>query len=216
MAMKISDRRYLQSVLIIWLILFISIFAYFLLAADEIHRTNPLLLAFGFFILTVVAAIADLVLFAIPLRIILNLVIKERRLSHKPETFFLSLTMLLFILLAILMLFFRSEVQREQAKLAPPQGINTLPGFAEAMPAPLGLGLLEYDGHEYYIWIGEWSAFPDSPSGPSCYLFDHNGNLLDWQPDSGDGGPVDKFRKNAKSKKEISLREAMDKINESK
>ncbi len=64
-------------------------------------------------------------------------------------------------------------------------------------------------GREYLVWFGEKSGPIDIPSGPSCYLFDADGKLLDWQLETGDGGRVEKFLQSSTKVRELTVEEAV-------
>jgi hypothetical protein len=51
----------------------------------------------------------------------------------------------------------------------------------------------------YDVCIGPTMAFPALPSGPSCYVFDDQGQLFDWTPNVGEGHPVDEFHNLARN-----------------
>ncbi|MCA8996950.1 MAG: hypothetical protein KDA80_08190 [Planctomycetaceae bacterium] len=102
------------------------------------------------------------------------------------------------------------EVCRERRALAPPSGVDTLAQFAKSMPKPRHLALVENNGTTAFVWIGETSGPFDQPSGPSCYLFDTSGKLLAWQPDTGEGGPLDSWAIAGHSAKEMTLSEAIE------
>jgi hypothetical protein len=82
---------------------------------------------------------------------------------------------------------FGSFVRGEQNRLAPPEGVDTLDDFAESMPAPTKLAIVEESSTTYVVWIGEYATTWLLPSGPSCYVFDDAGDLLDWDWITGDG-----------------------------
>lgn len=96
----------------------------------------------------------------------------------------------------------------EKKRLRPPEGVATLAGFADAMPPPTRLAIIEDDGTQYVIWIGDiahWSL----PSGPACYVFDRSGKLVEWDTETGDGQSTTRFLRRAWDAKELSVEEAI-------
>lgn len=193
-----------------WL-LTVSVLGWLLLSAglliptfrDEIqNETNIFLILFACGMLAAISAVLTVVLITIPLRIAMNLAIKRHRRTRLMET----ITLLFCFILAIAYPF---EVVRERRKLAPPKDVTTLVAFADQMPPPRGLALIRHDGNEYIAWRGELSGPVDLPSGAACYLFDTNGNLFKWQPETGDGGPVDDILKSSEALRTLTLQEAV-------
>ncbi|MFO1019083.1 MAG: hypothetical protein U0903_00060 [Planctomycetales bacterium] len=80
----------------------------------------------------------------------------------------------------------------EIAKLTPPSQDITLQQFVAKMPPPKRLAIVQHGGALKIVWIGE-TALIAIPSGPSCYVFDSHGKLLDWAWETGEGGPIDAF-----------------------
>jgi len=78
---------------------------------------------------------------------------------------------------------------RALAALAPPEGVDTLAEFSRTMPPPRHLADIGEPGHSRLVWIGE-TALIALPSGPSTYVFDENGKLIDWSPTTGDGESI--------------------------
>lgn len=153
-------------------------------------------------ILAAASAILTVALITIPLRIAMNLAIKRHRRTRLMET----ITLLFYFILAIAYPF---EVVRERRKLAPPKNVTTLVAFADQMPPPRGLALIRHHGSEYIAWRGEISGPVDLPSGAAYYLFDTNGNLFKWQPETGDGGPVDDILKSSEAMQTLTFQEAV-------
>jgi len=135
-------------------------------------------------------------------RIAMNVILKDRRCSHRSETAVLTLLLALIVAYVV-------EVRRERLGLAPPQGVATLSAFADAMPPPQTLDLVHHDGHAYIAWTGDLSGPFDLPSGPSCYIFNDDGDLVDWQPETGDGGPVEDFLRSSVKQQQLTLDEAL-------
>jgi hypothetical protein len=82
---------------------------------------------------------------------------------------------------------------RQYEKRVPPPDAKSLQEFAERMPPPVHLTMLNDEGRPTVIWVGEKTSFPAIPSGPSCYQFDESGNLIDWCSDTGEGHRLDRF-----------------------
>jgi hypothetical protein len=148
------------------------------------------------------AAIVNGIIVAIPLRIVLNLVLSDRRRTHRTETI---------VLICLLLVFFGYfwEVGREHRSLAPPRGVATLAQFADVMSAPQSLQLVRYGDRNYIVWTGERTGPFDIPSGPSCYIFDDNGELVDWTSETGEDGSVDKFVRSSEKQPELTVEEAL-------
>lgn len=192
-----ADRRFLQAIFLAWLVVYTVLVLRFL-RTEVSGGAKAYLVGFGIVFLGVVAALLTSVAVAIPLRIVLNLTIRHRRRSHRTETILLATVL-------ILVIGYELEVQRERNRLEPPQGVTRLSDFAKAMSPPHRLELMRKDGSEYVVWFGELSGPIDIPSGHSCYLFDRNGDLLKWQPETGDGGPVDEFLRSSSNAGEITI-----------
>jgi hypothetical protein len=199
--MRPADRRFIAVVVAAWLLAYGAIIAFVLRIGLPAHA-DASLLAFGFIYVGLAAAVLAVVLVAIPLRIVLNLALKDRRRSHRTETIALCVAL-------VAVIGYPLEIRRERNRLAPPSGVNQLSDFAEAAPPPRRLELVRHDGDKYLVWFGALSGPLDVPSGPSCYLFDQKGRLIDWQPDTGDGGPVESFLSSSSRTGEISLMEAL-------
>ena len=199
--MCLADRRLITVIIAAWVVVYSALIATIRRSALPAHA-DWWLLAYGFVFVGVVAAMLTVVLVAIPLRIVLNLTLKDRRRSHRSETMALSV-----VLAAVIG--YPLEVQRERNRLAPPRGVHQFSDFASAGRRPRRIELVRHDGGEYLVWFGALSGPIDVPSGPSCYLFDKNGELLDWQPETGDGGPVERFLSSSSRAGEIGLEEAL-------
>lgn len=197
----LADRRFIAVTVAAWLVAWAAIIVTILRSGLPADADRPIL-AFGIVFVGLVAAVLTVVFVAIPLRIVLNVALKERRRSHRTETVVLAAVL-------ALLLGYTLEVRRERNQLAPPRGIERLSEFAKIAPPPRWLGLVRHDGNDYVSWYGEHSGPFDVPSGPSCYLFDNNGKLIDWQPETGDGGPVESFLQSSSRAGEISLEDAL-------
>ena len=99
----------------------------------------------------------------------------------------------------------------ERRRLSPPPAVNTLAEFADAMPSPRRLVIVEEAGEKRVVWIGEsghWSL----PSGPACYVFDGFGRLVEWNSETGDGQPTTRFLQPAWNAKQLTVKEAIESI----
>lgn len=200
--MTTADRRYALAVGIAWLLICIAITLRVLsddrrtgLSSWELALALVVVVALGGAVLTTFAV-------AIPLRIIVNLALKQRRRSHRSETIALAVVWILFF-----GYFF--ETRREKNRLAPPSGIQTLSEFARVMPPPRGLSVVQSEDTEYIAWSGEYSGPLDLPSGPSCYLFNRQGDLVEWEPVTGEGTHVDEILSRQSKSESISLIQAL-------
>ncbi len=91
--------------------------------------------------------------------------------------------------------------------LTPPKTATTLSEFADCMPAPQNLFVL----NDKVVWFGEYnSGLFNVPSGPSCYVFDSKGSLIDWGPETGDGEAITRFLKPAGQEKPITEQQAIE------
>jgi hypothetical protein len=106
-----------------------------------------------------------------------------------------------------------NEVDKERRQLAPPVGVTDLSDFAEAMPPPSRWELVRHDGDEYVAWFGHLSGPFEVPSGRSYYLFDRQGKLVDWKPETGEGDSVDTFLKESSALGAITLDDALGRAN---
>lgn len=101
-----------------------------------------------------------------------------------------------------------SAASAERSRLTPPSTATTLEKFAECMPPPQHLAIIDVDGVSKFIWIGEvakWSL----PSGPGCYVFDSDGSLVQWDLETGDGQKSTRFLHPAWQAKSIRVDEAL-------
>ncbi len=95
------------------------------------------------------------------------------------------------ILLVMLLMIGTAEamvIKNQYKGLQPPQDAKRLEDF-QSMPKPQRLALVKKSTESYYVWVGETASSYCLPSGPACYLFDVDGRLVDWTPDSGDASP---------------------------
>jgi hypothetical protein len=83
----------------------------------------------------------------------------------------------------------------ERARLTPPHNATTLRDFAECMSSPTRLVKIQDEDATLIVWIGDTAR--TLPSGPSCYVFNSGGQLIDWAPETGDGQRVTKYLEQA-------------------
>lgn len=200
--MKLAERRFIRLTILAWVLIY-GLFLAHMLSAELPQGANWQILASGVVFIALAAGLATAVLIAMPARIIMNLMLKDRRRSHRSET--ITLTILLVLIVAYVF-----EVSRERMNLTPPQGAATLSAFADAMPTPRRLELVRNNGRDFIAWTGDFSGPCDVPSGPSCYVFNDNGKLVDWQSETGDGGPVEEFLRFSVRQKELTVDEALE------
>jgi hypothetical protein len=72
----------------------------------------------------------------------------------------------------------------DNRSMSPPPGADTLTEFAARMPPPTHLTAIEEAGETRILWVGRY-AYSRFDSGPSYYLFDASGKLIEWRV-SGD------------------------------
>jgi hypothetical protein len=73
---------------------------------------------------------------------------------------------------------------------APPHPECSISEFAETMPPPQHLSVMNVDGQLRLVWIGELPSFTIR-SGPPCYVFATDGTLIDWTAETGEGSELD-------------------------
>jgi len=139
--MKLAERRFIRLTILAWVLIY-GLFLAQMLSAELPRGANWQILAFGVVFIALAAGLATAVVFAMPARIIMNLMLKDRRRSHCSET--IALTILLVLIVAYII-----EVSRERMSLAPPKGVATLSAFADAMPPPRRLELVRSDGRDF-------------------------------------------------------------------
>jgi hypothetical protein len=69
-------------------------------------------------------------------------------------------------------------------RTVPPRTVNDLASFLQWRESPRRIEVFERVGNEYLIATGPGGAA--LPSGPSGYVFDRSGRLVDWSSDMGD------------------------------
>lgn len=80
------------------------------------------------------------------------------------------------------------------SRATPPRDATTLAAFMKVMPVSQTFELRGRDGVKYIEVLGEepWAIFV---TGPGMYIFNANGELVEWTNDSlDDGAFVDKWR----------------------
>ena len=97
---------------------------------------------------------------------------------------------------------------RELQSLAPPPAANTLTTFAEHMPAPRRVAQIDDAGVKKIVWVGD-TAMWALTSGPSCYVFDASGNLIEWDVSTGDGEPITRYLQPAWSSDPLTVEQAL-------
>ena len=199
--MSVADRRFMKVVAVTWLVVCAAIVVTCVRSGLPAYA-DASVLALVVILVGLAATVLTFIVVAIPLRIFLNLTLKDRRRSHRTETIQLFIALALSIGLPL-------EMRRERHRLAPPTGVKPLSEFAKTAPPPRRLEIVRHDGDDYIAWFGALSGPIDVPSGPSCYLFDSKGALVDWQPETGDGGPVERFIRSSTRTGKISLEEAL-------
>ena len=91
-----------------------------------------------------------------------------------------------FGVLAALFVLWLFVAAREMQSFAPPPNAKSLSAFADVMPEPTRLVQINDGGTTKFIWVGD-TAIWALPSGPSCYVFDSDGKLVEWDASTGDG-----------------------------
>jgi len=109
--------------------------------------------------------------------------------------------------IVVLVLFYLAEIDREAAELAPPEGVGSFSPFAEQVRPPTRLVVVQHEGENYFVWYGQLAGPLYLPSGPSCYLFDLDGSLIEWVPETGEANKVDEFLASSSTGREISIDE---------
>lgn len=74
---------------------------------------------------------------------------------------------------------------RTYQELAPPQGIDTLAEFRAFLPEPRSIVRIDDHGLTRIVVMGEQPLVLFSEA-PAAYLFDAEGNLLDWSVEATD------------------------------
>lgn len=197
--MDAVDRGFVVLLVVVWLASFLT-FSSFAVDAITNWQNDQIVVAllFGSILAAILASAV-----ATPLRIAINLLLKDRRRTHRSET-------ALLIGLVLLTTGWLLEEIREKSRLAPPTGVTTFPEFAKSRPEPRRLELVETADGSWIAWYGELAGPLAIPSGPSCYLFDRTGRLVGWQSETGDGGSVEDIIDRATLRQAMHLSEALD------
>src|SRR5207302_9745591 len=77
-----------------------------------------------------------------------------------------------------------------------PTGVSTVDDYFQNFGPPSYVRVMQRNDKIYYEilgqargsrqWVGSICVFAALPSGPPAYIFDGNGHLVEWTPDSGD------------------------------
>ena len=95
---------------------------------------------------------------------------------------------------------------------APPHPNCSLTEFSTTMPPPKRLLVVDYKDKQSLVWIAERHPVIVR-SGPTYYLFDSEGVLIDWVAESGEGAELDDVLAQAYETGEpITLDEASDRF----
>lgn len=164
-------------------------------------RPAPFVWIVGSILCVLLAGLFWAVLVFVPSRIVLNLVVKNRRSAYRHET-------LVLLAVPVLIGAYVALCYRQHQSLKPPEGDVGIEQFAAAMPLPERVTLVDHDGRTYIAWFGEL-AWLSLPSGPSYYLFDESGRLVDWVPETGDGDRISDMLDAAEHRRHISVEEAL-------
>lgn len=95
------------------------------------------------------------------------------------------------LLIAMAALFLGHEYAANR-RITPPNMGCRLSELAEKIPPPARLLLLSHHEPIRLVWIGTVPPLTVR-SGPPCYAFDERGRLIDWSPETGEGGQLDKL-----------------------
>jgi hypothetical protein len=69
-------------------------------------------------------------------------------------------------------------------RTVPPRSVTTFAAFARWQPSPRDIEIIQQGGKDYLLALGPGGGL--LPSGPSGYVFDRSGRLVDWSSDTGD------------------------------
>ena len=73
----------------------------------------------------------------------------------------------------------------------PPKGLKTIEDFKTWKAGSIkGIGTFQDEGVTYTVMLGPPGRYV--PSGPAAYLFDEQGQFVDWTADMGDSATVKK------------------------
>src|SRR5258708_29270221 len=93
---RLADRRFMQVILAAWIVIY-AVILWKVLRVEIPRDGHAYLLAFAVVFLAMVAALLTVIVVVIPLRIILNLALKDRRRSHRTETILLTAVLVLIV-----------------------------------------------------------------------------------------------------------------------
>ena len=85
---------------------------------------------------------------------------------------------------------FMASERASQQRLVPTGRASTLSEYLDWQPASDEFAAIELDGRRHIIAYGPMCGW--LPSGPSAYVFDDVGRLVDWSSDIGDHPAFDK------------------------
>jgi hypothetical protein len=71
-------------------------------------------------------------------------------------------------------------------RVVPPVDVKSLDGFLRWRPSAEQFAMVNVGGREHLIAYGPTSSVLWLSSGPSAYVFDASGRLVDWSADIGD------------------------------
>lgn len=198
--MPLIDRVYWGAVGVSWLVICIKLSLTTLATVDAAQ--HPIALPFELGLQAVLAAMLSGFFFALPLKVVFNLLSAERRRTHRRQTFALTLAFALPVGLA-------AEALRETAAHTPPDGVTTLAAFIERMPAPTRVHAFRSGGKLYIAWTTKSAGPLDITSGPPCYMFNERGDLELWVAQTGEGTEVDKLLGTAQFRRELTVEQAL-------
>lgn len=91
----------------------------------------------------------------------------------------------------------------------PPTGVHNLVEFSRTMPLARRVAAVSNGGNDVIVWIGATSTTPLFGSGPPCYIFNSDGELVKWTSETGEGGEIDGLCQRAWRADPISVDEAI-------
>jgi len=95
----------------------------------------------------------------------------------------------------------------ELKRLTPPETATNIRSFAECMPKPQRVARINDAGKTRIVWIGDTASWA-LPSGPSCYIFDASGKLIEWNATTGDGEPTTRYLQQAYQSPPMTVQDA--------
>lgn len=97
---------------------------------------------------------------------------------------------------------------RANLRNTPPHEKCTVAELAASVPSPRHLAIVSENETPLLVWIGHIPAFTVR-SGPPYYIFNAQGQLIDWCPESGEGHSADNLKTTASNSPAISWEEAL-------